>query len=165
MSDKPLKTLILYATKHGAAGEIARRIADKADGAALHDLKQGDVPNLAEYDCVIVGSSVYAGRIRKEAKVFLSHNTEALQSKRLGLFISGMDTGSENDVLAAAYSKELLQSAKTASFLGGIFDPDKAGFIERLIMRIVTKKSGYISTINDEKIGDFVKALIEDPGV
>jgi menaquinone-dependent protoporphyrinogen oxidase len=162
MSDKPLKTLILYATKYGAAGEIARRIAEKTDGAALHDLKKDDVPNLAEYDCVIVGSSVYAGRIRKEAKVFLSHNSEALRSKRFGLFISGMDTDNEKDVLAAAYSKELVQSAKTASLLGGIFDPDKAGFFERLIMRIVTKKSEYINTIDDEKIAEFVKALTED---
>ena len=28
-----MKTLILYATKHGAAYEIARRIAEKMDGA------------------------------------------------------------------------------------------------------------------------------------
>ena len=35
-----MKTIILYATKYGAAAEIARRIAAHIDGAIVHDLKQ-----------------------------------------------------------------------------------------------------------------------------
>ena len=55
-----MKTIILYATKHGAIAEIARRIAAHINGAVVHDLKQ-PVPDLTEYDSVIVGSSVYVG--------------------------------------------------------------------------------------------------------
>jgi menaquinone-dependent protoporphyrinogen oxidase len=155
-----MQTIILYATKHGAAREIARRIADKIDGAALHDLKQGDVPDLTAYDCVIVGSSVYAGMIRKEAKEFLSKNAELLQSKKLGLFISGMAKDNEESVLSAAFPKVLLQSAKVASLLGGIFDPQKAGFFERLIIKAVTKQSAYVDTIDNDKIGEFVGRVL-----
>jgi len=154
-----MKTLILFATKHGAAGEIARRIAGRIDGAETHDLKQGDAGSLAGYDCIIVGSSIYAGMIRKEAKTFLSENADALRGKKLGLFLSGMNASEEKAVFDANIPQDVLQAAKAASFLGGIFDPKKAGFAERLVMKVLAKQSGYMDSIDDNKIEQFVEAM------
>jgi len=44
---------------------------------------------------------------------------------------------------------------------GGIFDPAKANFLEKLIMKIVVKQSGYINTIDNEKISEFAEAMKE----
>ena len=153
-----MKTIVIYATKYGAAGEIARRIADKIGGAVIHDLKQG-VPSLAEFDCVIIGSSIYAGMIRKEAKVFLSKNASTLQGKKIGLFLSGLDASSQKTFFDINFPTDILQAAKTAEFLGGIFDPKKAGMIERFIIKMITKKTRYINIIDDSKIEQFVKAV------
>ena len=157
-----MKTLILYATKHGATREIARRIADRMDGAALYDLKQGGVPALSEFDCVIVGSPVYAGTIRKEVKAFVSQNASALQGKRLGLFLSGMSADKEKEVFDANFPPDILQSAKTASNLGYIFNPANAGFMERFIMKAIAKQSGYLENIDDGKIEQFAEAVKHD---
>ena len=154
-----MKTLILYATKHGAAGEAARRIAKLIDGAVLHDLKQGNVPAIAEFDCVIIGSSIYVGMIRKEAKTFLAQNADALQGKRLGLFLCGMDANQEQAFFKANFSEDILQAAKAACFMGGIFDPKKAGIMERLIVKVAAKQSEYIDTIDDDKIKQFAEAM------
>ena len=153
-----MKTIILYATKHGAAAEIAQRIANKIDGAVIHNLKQ-DIPSLADFDCIIIGSSVYAGMIRKEAKKLLRKNENTLQEKKLGLFLCGIGAGGEKEYFEKNFPSELLQKAKASSFLGGIFDPQKAGVIERFIIKIVTKKTRYINTIDDDKIEPFVRAL------
>jgi len=64
------ETLILYATKHGATHEIAKRIADRMDDATIHDLGQNNTPDISEFDCIVFGSSIYVGMIRKEAKAF-----------------------------------------------------------------------------------------------
>ena len=154
-----MKTLILYATKHGAAREVAQRIANRTEGAVLHDLKQGDVPSLTDYDCVIIGSSIYAGMIRKEAKTFLTQNAEVLRDKRLGLFLCGMDAKQEQEYFKVNFSPETLQAAKIACFLGGIFDPKKAGIIGRFIMKAVAKQSEYLDTIDDSKIVQLVEAM------
>jgi len=154
-----MKTLILYATKHGAAAEIAKRIADKINGAVVHDLKQGGIPDLTEFDCIIIGSSVYAGMFRKEAKEFLSQNADVLRQKKLGLFISGMSSGEEQKMFADNVPKDLLESAKATVMPGGLFDPKKAGFIAQLIMKAVTKQSGYVDTIDNGKINDFAEAM------
>jgi menaquinone-dependent protoporphyrinogen oxidase len=156
---KAMKTLILYATKSGAAREIAQRIASRMEGAAVHDLKQGAIPPLADYDCIIVGSSIYAGAMRKEAKAFMAQNMGAIEGKKLGLFLSGMDKSGGKDYFQPNFSPEALQMAKATGFLGGIFDPQKAGFMGRLVMRIITKQSGYIDAIDDEKIEQFVEAI------
>ena len=153
-----MKTIILYASKYGAAAEIAQRIAGKIDGAVIHDLKK-DPPSLAEYDCVIFGSSVYAGAIRKEAKVFLSKNAHLLREKKLGLFLCGIGAEGEKTYFDANFSPEILQAAKARSFLGGIFDPEKANLFERFIIKIVTKKSDPVNTIDDGKIGQFAEVM------
>ncbi|WCF05930.1 flavodoxin domain-containing protein [Paenibacillus thiaminolyticus] len=154
-----MKTLILYATKNGAAREIAQRISKQIDGAIVRDLKNGGVPPLDGFDCVIVGSPVYAGIVRKEAKAFVEKNTSALCSKRLALFISGLDGSREKEYFNANYPSEILQAAKMACFLGGIFDPKKAGFMGRLVMKAVAKQSEYTDSIDDDKIKQFAEAM------
>ena len=154
-----MKTLILYATKYGAAAEIAKRIASQLDNAITHDLKQGSIPNLKEYDCVIVGSSIYAGTFRKEAKDYLVQNADELSKKKLGLFICSMGDGNEDEVFKNNVPDEVLQAAVAKASLGGAFDPKKANFLERLIMKAVAKQSGYVDKISDEKISKFTEAI------
>jgi len=154
-----MKTIILYATKHGAAAEIANRIAGQIDGAVTHDLKQTPVPSLADFDCVIVGTSIYAGMIRKETKDYVAGNASILCEKKLGLYISGMSTENEDKTINDSFPDEVVTAAKVANVLGGIFDPKKAGFFGRAIMKAVTKQSGYVCTIDDDKISQFVKCL------
>ena len=154
-----MHTLILYATKYGATREIAERIAKGMGDATLHDLKLGDVPDLAGFDCVIIGSSLYAGSIRKEAKAFLAQNADKLRDKKLGLFLSGMAKSDEEKYFKDNFPSSLMQAACVASFLGGIFDPKKAGAMARLIMKAVTKQPGYVDAIDDEKITQFVSRI------
>lgn len=154
-----MKTLILYATKHGAAKEIAGRIAQRIPDSMACDLKSSGIPSVSQFECVILGSSIYVGAIHKEAKTFLAQNTDALHDKRLGLFLSGMDPSRETEFFDTNFSHEILQAATAKSFLGGVFDPQKAGFMERLIMKAVAKQSAYTNTILDDKIGQFAEVM------
>jgi len=154
-----LKTLILYATKHGAAREAAQRIAKRIPGAVLHDLKQSDIPALADFDCMILGSSIYVGSVRKEAKVFLAKNSDTLKKKKLGLFLCGLQSDEEKQFFASNFSPDILAAAKATSFLGGIFDPKKAGFMERLTIKAVTKLTDYADKIDNVQIERFTEEM------
>jgi len=154
-----MKTIIIYVTKYGSAGEVAQKIAGKINGALVHDLKQGDVPSLADYDCIIFGCSVYASNIRKEAKAFIFKNENILKEKKLGIFLLGLDKKGKKKYLEANFPQVLLQTAKATGFFGGVFDPKKAGVMVRLLMRIITKTPNYISTIDNDKIDKFIEAI------
>ncbi|MCL2837479.1 MAG: flavodoxin domain-containing protein [Oscillospiraceae bacterium] len=157
-----MKTLILYASKYGAAEEIARRIAKNIEVAVVCDLKQKDIPKLSQFDCVIIGSSIYAGAIRKEAKTFISQNADELCKKRVGLFLSGFETEKEAEVFNQNFPPQLLQAAKAKFFAGGIFDPKKVGGAERFIYKLVTKQTDYKDTIDNDKIAHFAQAMKAD---
>ena len=152
-----MKTLILYATKYGATEKIARRIADKIEGSVFYDLKEGNIPNIADFDCIIIGSSIYAGSVRKEAKAFVANNVVPLSEKTVGLFLSGF--AADDKYFATNYPKNLLDKVKTKAFLGGIFDPKKANAAERLIIKAVMKQSEYVESIDDDAIDKFVGGL------
>lgn len=154
-----MKTLILYSSKYGATREIAQRIANEIDDAVICDLKQNNIPSLNLFECVIIGSPLYVGMIRKEVKAFISRNAQALQEKNLGLYLSGMDESKEKTYFDTNFPREILQTATAKSFLGGIFDPQKAGIIARFIMKTVAKKTEYTNTITDEKIEGFTKTV------
>jgi len=70
-----------------------------------------------------------------------------------------MDPSGGKDLFDANFPQNILQNAKATSLLGGIYDPQKAGFIERLIMKAAAKQSEYSSTIDGGKIEKFIEAL------
>ena len=155
-----MKTLILYATNHGATSEIARRIASRIEGAVIHDLKQGGIPALDGVDCVIIGGSIYAGMVRKEVKQYVSQNVTALSDKRFGLFLSGLDKTKEKEYFETNFPPEILAAAKATSFLGGIFDPKKVGVPGRLVIKAITKLTEYTDTIDDNAVALFANAML-----
>jgi menaquinone-dependent protoporphyrinogen oxidase len=156
-----MKTIILYATKYGASGEIAQRIAAKRLDSTVCNIKTDKVPQLDSFDCVIVGGSLYAGMLRKEAKKFVIENAEVLKSKRLGLFLSGLSPEEEQKAFKGNFPESVLQAAKSTAFLGGIFDPAKAKGFDKFIFKTVAKQGDYISTITDEGVNQFADEMLK----
>ena len=91
--EKP-RVLITYASRFGSTSEISQEIGDilrnedfKVD---LIDLKgnSGNIPNLSDYEGVLVSSGVRMGRWTKEGLKFLRNNRSELNQKHLGVFVS-----------------------------------------------------------------------------
>jgi menaquinone-dependent protoporphyrinogen oxidase len=154
-----MKTLILYASKYGAAAEIARRIAERLEPAELADLTSPARPRLEDYDRIILGGSVYAGSLRKEARAYAAENAAVLKTKTLGLFLACLAEGDGENYFTANFPPELINAAKAKALLGGVFDPAKTSWLDTLILKLVTKKKEYYSTISGEKIAAFTSKL------
>jgi menaquinone-dependent protoporphyrinogen oxidase len=81
-----MKTIIVYATKSGAARECAELLATRIADCALFDLSKQTV-DIDTADTVIIGSGVRMGRIYKPARKFLDTNHNALLSKRTAIYL------------------------------------------------------------------------------
>jgi menaquinone-dependent protoporphyrinogen oxidase len=153
-----VKTLIAYATNHGATKHYAEALARQIAGAEVVDLKQQPRPDLSTYDAVIVGTAIYYGKPLTTVKEFCASHLELLSAKRIGLFVCSMVTPA-GDAMKTAFPAELLASAAAIGQFGGELIMKKLSFGERLIARAVTKGGGDMSNYSEEPIAGFVAAF------
>ena len=148
-----MKTLIVYSSKYGCTEKCADFLSKE-----LKD--KPDIINLSLYNKVIIGGSIYMGKIQKEVSDFCSKNLEVLKEKQIGLFICGMQEGdSINTEINQNFPKELIEIATVIKHFGGEFDFSKMGFFEKLIVKIVAKASSNKSNILKDNITNFAKIM------
>lgn len=106
------RILIVYASKYGCTEKAALLLQTRLDGAEVANLRSGKLPDLTSYDTVILGASIYYGRIRKEMAAFTAQHKQELLSKRLGLFICAGMTGEKGEQeLKQAYPEIIYNKA------------------------------------------------------
>lgn len=155
-----MSTLIAYASKYGFTEKCAKALSSKLDGRV--DVVNLDIkrPNLEAYDTVIIGGSVYIGKIRKPVRRFCAQNLDRLSKKRLGLFICGLAEGADADrQLQTVFPKELLAAAAAKESFGGECNFEKMNFFEKAVMEKFTGSADNISGISEEHITLFAKQL------
>ena len=86
-----MKILVSVASRHGATGEIGEVIAGvlRDAGLAVQTRPPSDVTSLDDFDAVVLGSAVYAGRWMEEARRFAQRHHEQLRGRPVWLFSSG----------------------------------------------------------------------------
>jgi menaquinone-dependent protoporphyrinogen oxidase len=156
-----MNVLIVYASKYGCTEKCARLIAKELNNQAdLIDLTKEKDFDISGYDNVIIGGPVYMGKIKKEVSVFCSDNLNELREKRIGLFICGM----AEDKAAVAelnqnFPPELLEIAVAKEHLGGEFLLNKMNFMDKVIVKKVSKVTSDKSNIMEDKIHEFAQAF------
>lgn len=135
------KTLILYASKYGCTEKAAFLLKSRLGEAEVVNLKYSRVPALASYDKVILGSSIYYGKVRKEMALFASNFGQELAGKQLGLFIcAGMTGVKAEQELQQAYPEVLYSSARAKDIFGDEIYPEKISAMDKWILRMVKGK-------------------------
>jgi menaquinone-dependent protoporphyrinogen oxidase len=152
-----MKTLIVYSTTHGCTAKTAAELKEQLGGSVeVVNLKNNSKPVLAAFDRVIIGGSIHAGQIQKRVKEFCSKNLKELKTKELGLFICCMEQGETGQKqLLNAYPEELHQIAKSSAVFGGEFDFEKMNFLEKLIVKKVSKVKESTSKLDYQAIHRF----------
>lgn len=86
-----LQVLVSAASDHGSTTEIARTIGSALDNdhLAVDVIAPAAVDSLADYDAVILGSALYAGRWLAPARDFAVRFRDELAERPLWLFSSG----------------------------------------------------------------------------
>lgn len=109
-----MKTLVIYDTKYGSTKEIAQAIGAGLEGQVSWVKEIREVNN---YDLVVLGCPIYAGRLLPGMIDFLEREKENLVKGRLAVFIVCGDTGSVQVQGQETGGKAYL--GEIANFLGG----------------------------------------------
>lgn len=82
-----MRALIVYATKYGCTEKCVDILKSYLDiEVDVFNAKSNKI-RLEKYDVVIIGGSVYMGKIQKEVTHFCKRNIKKLLKKKLGIFV------------------------------------------------------------------------------
>ncbi|WP_244834720.1 flavodoxin domain-containing protein [Clostridium sp. BJN0001] len=136
-----MKTLIVFASKHGTTKDCAKRLERAINGeVSLIDIKKDEICSINEYDNVILGGAIYGGMVSRKLKKFISDNKEILLKKNLGIYICCMsDKEKINSQFEQNFSKDILDKAFIKSSFGGEFHFLRMNFFEKFIIKQIYK--------------------------
>ena len=101
------KIAVIYATGMTKnTKKVAEYIAKQA-GADIFNLKEITKINVTDYDTVVFGTGIHAGKPYKQVVEFLDNNRDALAQKKLYLFLECMYNGEKGDKQCEAVSQQL----------------------------------------------------------
>jgi len=142
--------LIYYGTGEGQTATVAERIVETLD-ARGHDataVNAADAPAdlaVADYDAVLVGASIHAGKHQPAVVEFAQANRDALAARPTAFFQLSMSSATaEGAAQAAGYVEEYLDETewhpdRIAQF-GGALRFSEFGFLKRFMVKQVVKR-------------------------
>ncbi|WP_329331789.1 flavodoxin [Streptomyces sp. NBC_00663] len=137
----PDGVLVAYGTTNGSTAQIAETVAEVLNKAGLQAWARpaDSVASVADYDAVVVGGGLYAGRWHRHARRFVRRHHRALAQKPLWLFSSGpLDaSASEKDIPPVPGVRRAMTrlDARGHVTFGGCLVEGAEGRIARMIVR------------------------------
>jgi menaquinone-dependent protoporphyrinogen IX oxidase len=174
-----MKGIIIYQGKYGATKQYAQWLAE-ATGLNTRRADATSGPDLAGYELIVIGSSVYVGKL--QVSNWVKKNREYLYGKKLFLFqVAGTppsETGKRDSYNLASLPKDLYNSCQFY-YLGGRMQLAVLSRWDRFTLRMGARMTRYkkgATTILEEYdhvskdqlntlIRDIKKTLAEKPGI
>jgi menaquinone-dependent protoporphyrinogen oxidase len=156
-----MNVLIAYASKYGAVQKVSEELYEKLDvPTTMVNLRVSPEPDLASYDTVVIGGSIYAGRMLPSIPRFVERHREELLQRTVILFVSCLYTGDKGlQQLREAYPGWLQVHAKSAYNVGGEVILEKLRFLDRIIIKNFAKVGENISRIDESAIEQMAEDL------
>ncbi|MFF3763950.1 flavodoxin domain-containing protein [Streptomyces sp. NPDC001922] len=86
----PHHVLVAHGSRNGSTAEIAEWIGETLRAYGPADVRPAaEVEDVEEYDVVVLGGALYAGRWHRDAARFARRHHQALMSRAVWLFSSG----------------------------------------------------------------------------
>ncbi|MBN2728000.1 MAG: flavodoxin domain-containing protein [Bacteroidales bacterium] len=154
-----MKTAILYASSHGSTEKVANILQEKIDNAEVFNLKKLKSIDFKQYDQLIIGGSIHAGKIQSKVKSFIEKHKNEILEKKYALYLCCMDRDKEGQQIQDAYPEELRKNAISVSLMGGEFLFEKMNFIERGIIKKISGKKESVHALRADKIEELARIM------
>lgn len=163
-----MKTLLVYGTKHGATKQIALELQKLLGSCEIIDV-DAFTGDFANYDKIIFGTNVYAGRFHKRIKEQVKQCIN--QNRKVAVYISGINEQEIDKQIQENFDEELRKHIQHVAILGGMLDFKKMNFFERQIIKLINKKGnlydqipedGIVNKINYKGIEEFVGVIKDE---
>lgn len=152
-----MKNLIVYSTMYGCTEKCANILKENLNGETLlFNSNSRNIPDLNNFDNIVLGSSIKIGKIGKSLIKYMDKNKENIINKRIGLFTCGGEK--ENNYIKENFPEEIYNKAVSKEYFGGEISMSKVGFLVGLMLKMAGKYESY-SRIEEGNILNFAKKI------
>jgi len=131
-----MKNCILFTTKHGSAEKAAGMLKAKLDAETdIINLKHVKKPDISDYDTVILGASIYMGKIQKQMRKFIQEHIDELLKKNIALFIMAGQEEKAQETMENNFPTALFDHATAKDHFGHEMILKKMNFIEKAAIK------------------------------
>ncbi|HBY20931.1 MAG: hypothetical protein A2Y24_08720 [Clostridiales bacterium GWE2_32_10] len=153
-----MKTAIIYASKHGSVERCVILLKERLLGEVdLLNIHEHSNPDIQDYSDIIIGGSIYMGKIQKEIIEFCNKNLDILTNTNVGLFISSalMDA----DEFKKNFPAKLLETCRVQENFGYELYIHDFSFIEKITLKFIPKEYLNNYGIKINKIEKFINDM------
>jgi menaquinone-dependent protoporphyrinogen oxidase len=155
-----MKTVVVYVSKHGCTEKCAKLLVEKLQGNVTSvNLEKEKVPDLQEFDTVVIGGSIHVGKVQKSVTAFIAGNMDTLLQKKVGLFLCCSNVEAVDAQMKGAFPEPLYSHASAREHLGFAYYFNKMNFMERKIINMVAKEKESKENILMENLDRFIMSL------
>lgn len=156
-----MNTLILYCSKYGATEKCVNLINDnlrkKADVINLKNYNS--TVDINDYNTILIGGGVYAGRVQSELTEFVKTNEKCLQSKNIGVFLCCKDEEKAMEYIETNFPNWLIKKSFMLTHLGHEININKMNFAEKFLLKSLFKIKESYSELNHDSIDKIVSKI------
>jgi len=143
--------LICYGSRYGTTTEVVQEMSKTAEKLGVKVdtvfLKKEQLPSpLDNYDLVIIGSGIQAGRWTKEPLEFIKKNLDRLSKTKVALFVVSGYAGNpeKRDEAQTLYLDNIAKeysglSPVSNALIGGVFEFNKYNFAVRTLVKKIVR--------------------------
>ena len=156
-----MSVLIVYRTKYGCTAACCRALAERIrTETVVVDLATQRVPEVERFDVVVIGGSIYGGKIQREVGSFCDRQAKRLRTGRVGLFICCLYDGEHAKVqLQTAFPDWLMAHAFATGLFGGELRYRELTLLDRLLVRSVSPVSGDVRRLRPDAVQAMADAV------
>lgn len=156
-----MKTLIVYASRHGYSRECARKISEGlGTGTDIVEISRTMPKNLlSHYDTVIIGGGIHTGSLSPLVKRFCRKNKKKLITKRLGFYLCATNSEHKEEQFSKSYPSVLLENAVATGWFGGRIILAEHKNVTLFILKKILKSDSDLHAELPEEVEVFVKRM------
>lgn len=142
--------MIIYDSKYGTVKKVADKVGNNLSMDVIHINQK---PDLKSAHKIIIGCSIHIGKIQKSISKFINLNKDELMKKKLAIFICTLTPIEEaaGIFIDKNFDQDIVKHTKFY-FVGGEANYDEMNFINRFIIKKISKKKESFSTLDENII-------------
>lgn len=151
---------MLYKSKHGSTKNCVQLIKDDAHHQIeVREFQSGIMYSLEDYDHLVIAGSVYYGKIQKEISEFVDRYMDEIRQMKYSLILCSGNSELFGEQSVNVFGEELVNGAVRCVDGGYSYDFSDMNFMERLIVKKVSKVTESMTKLNYDALKEFIQYL------